>query len=236
MTWVLAVATLAGGAWAFVAFIAWVRRRGRRTALPVYSADALRRRLRMTVVDDAGFTYLEDFKREGFNIEQWSRVESFASLEGYQFDVLVLDIHGIAPHLSARDGLGVAEHVRASMESVALIIYSGATYQLTVDTSSADVVLDVAGGDYDEFRSQVERLYADMTTPEFYLRNFRPRPGSPVTDDDRRSLQAAVREVLAEQPRATPTPRLSSHAIATRASEIIRHAAATAGRLHRTDV
>lgn len=229
------IATLAGGLWALLAAITWVRRQLAKPLLPVYSATDLRRRLKMLVIDDAGFTYFEDFKRDAFNIESWPRVEAYAHLEGYQYDVLVLDIHGIAGHLSARDGLGVAEYVRGSTESMAIIIYSGATYQLTVDTSSADVVFDVAGGDYDEFRSHVDQLYARMTTPEFYLRNFNSGHGSSVTDEDRKALEGGVRQALTTGKASTPG-RYSDHVTASRAAEVMRHAAATAARLHRMDV
>jgi hypothetical protein len=235
MDWLLAIASLGGGLWALLAAVSWVRRRVAQPPLPVYSANELRRRLKMLIIDDAGFTYLEDFKRDGFNIEVWSHVDAFASLEGYHYDLLVLDIHGIAGHLSARDGLAVAEHVRSAMESMAIIIYSGATYQLTVDTSSADVIFDVAGGDYQRFRSHVDRLYAQMTTPEFYLRNFDRAHRGAVADEDLKILGGSVRQALVTG-NGPPAGRYSNHAAATRAAEIMRHATATAARLHRKDV
>jgi hypothetical protein len=233
---VVSLASLAGGIWAVVRLVGWMRERTSSPALPTYSREELRKRLTILAIDDSGFTYMQDFKNDGYNIAHWTMVRSYTDVENYEHDVLVLDIRGIAPHLSAQDGLGVAINARKAMESLPIIIYSAATYNLTVDTSSADHVFEVSGGDYRRFRDLVDNAFDRLTSPDYYIRNFVASESSSVTDEDRLTVLEELRSVLIDPRQIRAARTYSSHESAARAAEILRHATAVSQRLQRADI
>lgn len=233
---VLGLATLAGGAWALVAFVSWIRKRQAKLLLPTYSGDELRKRLKILAIDDAGFTYLPDFQKDGYSIDHWTRVERLNDIENYDHDVLVLDIRGIASHISDDDGLGIAAHARRSMESLPIIIYSSAAYSLSVDTRCADYVFEVSGGDYRRFRDLIDEAFARLSSPEYYARHFSVSDQSGISPQDRSNLIEEIRTTLMDPALPHSARSYSTHETAARAAEIVRHAEAVARRLRRTDV
>jgi hypothetical protein len=231
---VLGLCTLAGGIWAVVHFGGWVRRRSQKPILPTYSAEQLRRRLRILAIDDSGFVYFKDFKNDDYQIDKLARLTNYSKLEGYRYDLLILDIRGIAADLSDDDGLGVATHVRSTMESMPVIIYSGASYQLEVDRSAADEIFPISG-DYQRMKSTVDRIFASLTEPSFFLRFFDSGHGSTVSPADRSQLEADVTQLLVDPSSQLLQRSYSNHTTATRANEITRHCLATSKRLHQTE-
>lgn len=229
----LVLATLAGGTWAAVALAGWVKRKRYQPKVPVYSQDVLRRRLRILAIDDTRFIYESDFARDGYQIEVWNRLDSYSQLEGYIFDVLILDIRGIAKHLSNDDGLGVLNHVRRTMNSMATIVYSSTTtFSLSVDTSNADEQCDVVGGDYQQFRAVVDKVMVQMTDVAFFTRHFKPAVGPDASHGDVEALEASVRAILLD-PSTEPTfDELSSRRATQTGLEILRHVTAVSKRLH----
>jgi len=232
MAWVLGIATIFGGVGGAIAFAKWLRGRLRPLALPTYSSEELRGRLRILVVDDQGFTYLPDFLRDGYVITPRHKLGTYSELESLDFDLVILDIRGIAISLSADDGLGVAKHVRSTCESRAILIYSAATYRIDLNTSSADYVFDLTAVDYQSVKDKVDEIFQALTTPEFYIRHFTTSP-SVVDSADRETLRANVRSLLVSPTTLSVKPRLSSQQATVRAQAILRHVAATSSRLHR---
>jgi CheY-like chemotaxis protein len=231
MELILIAATLLGGIVAFATLVAYVKRSLASPPLQTPSASQLRARLKMLVVDDKRFTYFEDFDRDGYQITHWFQVDSLGALEGYEFDVVVLDIRGIAKHLNEDDGLGIARHLRDQQPSLPIVLYSSDSYSIAVDRTSADEIFDVVGGDYPRFRGLIDSMYARLCDPSFYLRNF-GEADTAVSDKDRKALSVAVQETLADPRKANQPMRLSSHAATNRGAEILRHARRVSARLH----
>jgi len=228
---VLGLATLFGGLWAIFAFVRWVKSHLRKPTLPAYTHDQLRQRLTLLAIDDNGFTYEPDFRRENYRLTTWNRLDTYQALDNYPFDLIILDIQGIARHLSDEDGLGVARHLRDTMPSLAIMIYSSANYQISVDTTAVDKVFNVAGGDYQKMKHEVDYLFDQLTSPDFYLRKLRALTGR-FSEGDLRAIAERVTEILIDPKAERGALQLSCHEATTTAIEVCRYARVVAGRLH----
>ncbi len=81
---------------------------------PALPLSELRKRARILVVDDdeTAFPY-KLLQKEGYNVTYWKRIENLRNLETGEYDIIVLDIQGIAnPKISEDDGLGILVHVK----------------------------------------------------------------------------------------------------------------------------
>jgi DNA-binding response OmpR family regulator len=99
--------------------------------LPLPLEEAKKRATILVVDDDTDAFPVELLRAEGYNIQQWLQVNALRDLEGGQFDIIVLDIHGVCPPgLSQSDGLGILEHLKRVNPSQIVIAYSGKKYDL----------------------------------------------------------------------------------------------------------
>jgi hypothetical protein len=70
--------------------------------LPAPSFQELKKRTKILVIDDDENSFpFELLRREGYSIEHWPRVESLSPLEDGHYDIIILDIQGVAKHLSS---------------------------------------------------------------------------------------------------------------------------------------
>lgn len=94
--------------------------------------EEVRRRARILVIDnDSNAFPVELLRGEGYNIQQWIELSSLRNLEEGQFDIIVLDIHGICPEsVSQSDGLGVLEHLKKTNPAQIVIAFSGKKFDL----------------------------------------------------------------------------------------------------------
>jgi CheY-like chemotaxis protein len=93
---------------------------------PEVPVEELRRRARLLVIDDQVFTYKDLFERDGYTIERWPDVEDLPRLESGAFDLILLDLQGVAKELSAEQGLGLLRHLRKVLPTQLVIAYSRA--------------------------------------------------------------------------------------------------------------
>jgi len=108
-------------------------RKQRLSDLPVQPFDEIRKRARILVIDDdeKAFPY-KLLQKEGYNIQYWPRVDELRDLESGAFDVIVLDIYGVASKdISTNDGIGVLEHIKKSNPAQLVIAYSGQKYDFS---------------------------------------------------------------------------------------------------------
>ena len=92
-----------------------------------------RKRARILVIDDdeQAFPY-ELLRKEGYNVTYWPRVENIKDLESGEYDVIILDIRGVADKsISKTDGLGILEHLKSYNPSQLIIAYSGQKFDLS---------------------------------------------------------------------------------------------------------
>lgn len=134
------------------------------------SFPELRKRTRIVVIDDDPDSFPVDLLRsEGYAIDQWEKVESLSDLSDGRFDIIFLDIHDVAKHLSEEDGLGIIEHIKNLQPSQIVVAFSGDSYDLSknrffamADDSLAKPI-DVA-----KCKELIDRLIEAKHRPEYY--------------------------------------------------------------------
>lgn len=91
--------------------------------------DQIRRARILVVDDDVNAFPVELLKAEGYNVTYWSSIKTFAPLENGDFDIIVLDLNGIASaEQSSEDGTGILRHIKAYNPAQIVIAYSAKKY------------------------------------------------------------------------------------------------------------
>lgn len=91
----------------------------------------IRKRAKIVVIDDDPDSFPYDVLRnEGYTIEFWEKVKSLSRLENGDFDIIILDIGGVATEYTKEDGLGVLEHLKKYNPSQIVVAFSGQTFDL----------------------------------------------------------------------------------------------------------
>jgi hypothetical protein len=93
--------------------------------------DELKRRTRIIVIDDENSFPTKLFKDEGYSIDKWDNVKDYTKLENGFFDIIVLDIKGVALHISEDDGLGVLVSLKKNNPAQIIISYSQHSFDLS---------------------------------------------------------------------------------------------------------
>jgi len=98
--------------------------------MPRVSTSDVRKRARILVIDDDQSAFpVELLRSEGYIIDYWESVRNFSDLESGLFDIIVLDIHGIAtPEQSSTGGIGILEHIKRYNPAQVVIAYSAKKY------------------------------------------------------------------------------------------------------------
>jgi DNA-binding NtrC family response regulator len=93
--------------------------------------DEIRKRAKIIVIDDDPESFpCNLLRREGYSIESWQKVESLSRLEKGDFDIIILDIGGVAEEYAQNDGLGVLEHLKKYNPSQIIVAFSGQSFDL----------------------------------------------------------------------------------------------------------
>jgi hypothetical protein len=98
----------------------------RKAEWPKVEHDEIVRRTRILVIDDGEFPYGRLFKRDGYNLEKWSTLKDMGALERGDYDVVLLDLHGVGKAESSDQGLGVLRHIRETNPAQIVVAYSNA--------------------------------------------------------------------------------------------------------------
>jgi CheY-like chemotaxis protein len=87
----------------------------------------LKRATSIIVIDDDpnAFPEVSTLRAEGYNITEWRTVESLAQLESGTYDIIVLDIGGVAGKWGKRDGLEILKLLKESNPRQYIIAFSG---------------------------------------------------------------------------------------------------------------
>lgn len=95
--------------------------------------EELKKRVRIIVIDDEDAFPIRLFQSEGYAVEKWEKVTdvSYGKLESGFYDIIVLDIKGVATDISKEDGLGVLESVKKKNPAQIIIAYSQHSYDLS---------------------------------------------------------------------------------------------------------
>jgi len=106
------------------------------SSLPARQHDlaSLKKLTSILVIDNDpnAFPEVETFRADGYNIAEWSRVESMTQLESGAFDIIVLDIGGVAKKWGPKDGLEILKLLKETNPDQYVIAFSGqkAVHQL----------------------------------------------------------------------------------------------------------
>ena len=91
----------------------------------------IRKRARILLIDDQPETFpLDMLRSEGYAIDHWGRVESLERIEQGYYDIVILDIRGVAQEISQRDGLGVLHAIKKANPSQVVVAFSGQRYSV----------------------------------------------------------------------------------------------------------
>ncbi|WP_313803520.1 hypothetical protein [Flavobacterium sp.] len=95
------------------------------------SFEELKRLTRIVVIDDENSFPVQIFQDEGYSIDKWDIVKDYNKLENGYYDIIVLDIKGVAQHISENDGLGVLQSLKKQNPAQIVISYSQHSYDLS---------------------------------------------------------------------------------------------------------
>lgn len=135
------------------------------------SMEEVRKRAQILVVDDEFFPYIDSFQRDNYHITKWSHVENMTQLTENHFDLILLDLNGIAPRdAPTMQGLEVLKHIRDESPVQMVIAYSGQKWGVEAQQflSYADDVLDKSE-DYLVFKGKVDTLLRRRYSPGYFL-------------------------------------------------------------------
>lgn len=133
--------------------------------------DQLKERARILVVDDQTFEYLPALEQEGFVVKWVKDIDSTAEVEQGAYDVVLLDLHGVATSISPKQGIGALTQIKRGSPAQMLIAYSSASWNVTDnrEIELADVVLDKAQAAFPDFRQSVVKLLLRSADVNHYL-------------------------------------------------------------------
>jgi len=137
---------------------------------PSINLEELKKRTRIVVIDDENTFPVSLFKNEGYSIDEWSKVEDYGKLQSGFYDIIVLDIKGVALHISSEDGLGVLEDIKHYNPSQIIIAYSQHSFDLTKSKfwELADEKI-AKPSDFLKMKRIIDELIATKFNPQRYI-------------------------------------------------------------------
>ncbi len=159
----------------------------------------VRKRVKIVVVDDDEDSFpTAGLQADGYTVEPWTRIDSqrLRRLESGDFDIIVLDIQGIAePSLSdTGDGLGILRRIKQVNPDQIVVAFSGQTFDLaavpfwksTDDAIRKPVTLI-------QCKEVLDRLIADRISVRAYWSNLsRILDASGVAAGRKRNLERHI--------------------------------------------
>lgn len=130
----------------------------------------LKRRTKIIVIDDEGSFPILLFQNEGYSIDEWKKINDYGKLESGYYDIIVLDIRGVADHISENDGLGVLESLKTNNPAQIIIAYSQHSFDLSKSKfwELADEKI-AKPSDFLKIKSILDNLIRTQFKPERYL-------------------------------------------------------------------
>jgi DNA-binding response OmpR family regulator len=113
----------------------WLRRKKLDDIAPAATPAELQKRVKIVVIDDEEDSFpTERLQEDGYTIDWWPKVDSHRlnRLERGDFDIIILDIQGIADASLSEtgDGQGILRRIKAVNPSQVVVAFSGRSYDL----------------------------------------------------------------------------------------------------------
>lgn len=132
--------------------------------------DELKKRTRIVVIDDEDSFPVKLFENEGYSIDKWDTVEDYGKLENGFYDIIILDIKGVAEHISEEDGLGVLIDLKKNNPAQIIISYSQHSYDLSKVQFFQLADENIAKpSDFLKIKSILDNLISTQFKPERYI-------------------------------------------------------------------
>ena len=132
--------------------------------------EELKKRTRIVVIDDEDAFPIKLFETEGYSIDKWDKVENYGKLEKGFYDIIVLDIKGVAKHISEDDGLGVLDSLKRNNPSQIIIAFSQHSFDLskTKFWELADEKI-AKPSDFLKIKKIIDNLIQNQFNPKRYI-------------------------------------------------------------------
>lgn len=132
--------------------------------------DELKKRTRIVVIDDEDSFPVNLFQKEGYSVDKWQTVTDYGRLESGFYDIIVLDIKGVATHISEDDGLGVLESIKRKNPAQIIIAFSQHSFDLSKARfwEMADEKI-AKPSDFLKIKSIIDNLINTQFKPDRYI-------------------------------------------------------------------
>lgn len=98
-----------------------------------YNDSEIEKKLNIIVIDDDDIFPVQGFKDFGYTIDKWDSIDTMKlkSLQMGDFDIIVLDIVGVAKEIAKGDGFEILENLKTNNPAQVIIAYSGQTFDIS---------------------------------------------------------------------------------------------------------
>jgi hypothetical protein len=98
-----------------------------------YGFEELKKNLKIVVIDDDNIFPVDGFKEFGYSIESWNKVtvQRLRQLHQGDFDIIILDIYGVAKDIAEKDGLDVLMEIKTKNPAQVIVAYSGQSFDFS---------------------------------------------------------------------------------------------------------
>ncbi|WP_421765131.1 hypothetical protein [Ekhidna sp.] len=86
----------------------------------------IRKKLKIIVIDDDDIFPVSGFKEFGYSIDRWEKLDEIKHkrlIDG-EFDIIILDIYGVAKDIAKNDGLDILQDIKTKNPSQVVVAYS----------------------------------------------------------------------------------------------------------------
>lgn len=132
--------------------------------------NELKRRTKIVVVDDENSFPTKLFNDEGYSIDKWDEVKDYSKLENGLFDIIILDIKGVAQHISEDDGLGVLVSLKKNNPAQIIISYSQHSFDLSkIEFFQLADEYIAKPSDFLKIKNIIDNLISSQFKPDRYI-------------------------------------------------------------------
>ena len=132
--------------------------------------EELKKRTRIVVIDDEDSFPVSLFQTEGYAVDKWNIVKDYCKLESGFYDIIILDIKGIAEQISEDDGIGVLVDLKSKNPAQIIISFSQFGYDLNklkfFQLADENITKP---SDFLKIKKIIDNLISNQFKPERYI-------------------------------------------------------------------
>lgn len=150
---------------------------------------------RIAVVDDEEISHVKRLRNEGYNIIDYTDIESIDEFINKKYHVVVLDIQGIGRKLAgAAEGWGILKYLKKECPHLVVIMFTGADWSITRYKAQADLADDFIGKDleYLDFKSKLDSAIKKAFSTAFQFDVTKKQIQSELSQDMLKKIELAL--------------------------------------------